>query len=142
MSSLLLSTAHTFPVLQHGVPPLGCSSFREYHPVFHHGSLCRLQFGQLLHCGLSHAHNCSRSGEAVEVIEHLRLLVILGAEAGLFILQKYLDLTDKIEKLFLLPLFFFVFRELNWVLLPFIQHHSWYFGCCRIKNIFYINSPC
>lgn len=106
--------------------------------MFHRGSLSRLQCGQLLHCGLCHASNCSRSIEAdaikaVEVIEHLRLLIDSGAAIGLFILQKYLNLTNKIEKL-LLPLFFFVFRELHWVLLPVKQHHAWFFGCCRIKK--------
>lgn len=79
-----------FSPLQHGVPPSGCSSFREYHPVCYHGSLGRLQLG-LLHSGLSRANNCSRSEEAAEVIEHLRLLIFLGAAAELFILQKYLD---------------------------------------------------
>lgn len=105
MSSSLLLLTPQFSPAAHGVLPLGCSSFREYHPVFHHGSLGRLQFG-LLHCGLSHASNNSRSAEAVEVIEHLRLLIILGTAAGLFILQKYLDLTDKMEKLFVIAVIF------------------------------------
>lgn len=84
-SSLLLLTPHASRLLQHGVPPMGCSSFREYQPGPLHGassqqaavwtsapmwSSPQATGKYVLHCGLSHGNICFRPGEAVEVIEH------------------------------------------------------------------------